>query len=116
MPFLDLEVLPKTFNVFDQIPGRVLFQARAPIPSSIAVSRELHLSNARSRLSRSPLVQEDDLQNPKKRWYAIHYQKVALVVGREQVATRHLVLIRIEEAAILLIASPAGTASMQRVE
>jgi hypothetical protein len=85
MPFLDLEVLPKTFNVFHQIPGRVLFQARAPIPSSIAVLRELHLSNARSRLSRSPLVQEDDLQNPtKKGWHAIHYQRVALVGGKDE--------------------------------
>ena len=32
MPFLDAEVLPKTFDVFHQIPGRVLLQARTPTP------------------------------------------------------------------------------------
>ena len=31
VPILYLEVLAKTFDVFDQIPGRVFFQTRGPI-------------------------------------------------------------------------------------
>jgi hypothetical protein len=33
VPLVDFEVLSKTFDIFDQIPGRVLFQARTPTPS-----------------------------------------------------------------------------------
>jgi len=63
VPFIDFEVLAKTFEVFDQIPGRVFFQART-----------------RCRFSGSSLIQEDDL-----------------------------VLMWVEEAAIFLIVSSAGT-------
>jgi hypothetical protein len=47
VPFLDLEMLSKTFDIFDQIPGRVLFQARTPTSSlnrPIALLKEQHLS------------------------------------------------------------------------
>jgi hypothetical protein len=48
VPFLDFEVLSKTLDIFDQIPGRVVFQARTPTPpslnGSIALLKEQHLS------------------------------------------------------------------------
>ena len=33
VPFLDFEVFSKTFNIFHQIPGRVILQGRTPTPS-----------------------------------------------------------------------------------
>ena len=111
MPFLNIEVLPKTFNVFHQIPGRVLFQARAPIPppnKSVSVLKELHLSTHGVDFP-APLWSK---KTTCKGRHAIHNQRVAL--GNDKLPD--LVLIGVEKAAILLIASAAGTTSMQRVE
>jgi hypothetical protein len=92
VPFLDLEVLPKTFNVFHQIPCGVLFQARTPIPSLngfVAVlQKELALSTHGVDFP-APLWSKKMTYKIKKRWHAIIiYQRVASVVGKDEVATR----------------------------
>jgi hypothetical protein len=105
-------VLPKTFNVFHQIPGRVLFQARAPIPppnGSVTVLKELHVSTHGVDFP-APLWSK---KTTCKGRHAIHYQWVALM-GKDKLPD--LVLIGVEEAAILLIAPAAGTTSTQGVE
>lgn len=64
VPILDLEMLAKTFDVFDQIPGRVFFQTRAPIytytqpPLSrfVGALMATHYIHARSRFSGSSLI------------------------------------------------------------
>ncbi len=63
VPFLDLEVFSKTFNVFHQIPRRVLFQARTPVPSLLVCHRVKRVAyvHARNRLPSPSLIQEDDL-------------------------------------------------------
>ena len=102
VPILNLEVLPKTFNVFHQIPGRVLFQACTPIPppnGSAALSKRAAFVHARKRLSSSPLVQEDDL--------ARDPLSEGCFDGKDKLLD--LILIGVEKAAIFLIASATGT-------
>jgi hypothetical protein len=90
VPFLDLEVLPKTFNVFHQIPCGVLFQARTPIPSLngfVAVlQKELALSTHGVDFP-APLWSKKMTYKIKKRVARDHYQRVVWV-GKDEVATR----------------------------
>ena len=68
MPILDLEVLAKALDVLDQIPGRVLLEARAPAETknTQTIGGRLRArgtwSDARCGLSGSTLIQEDHLQ------------------------------------------------------
>ena len=66
MPFFDLEVFAKTFDVLDQIPGRVLLEARSPTHKdkrSVDGSELVACGqNARRGLSSSTLIQEDHLK------------------------------------------------------
>ena len=118
MPFLDLEVLAKTFEVFHQIPCRIFFQARTPIITKslaerfIVAGARAGFVHARSRFSGSSLIQENDLSDTDDERTCQRRHGF----GREKNRT-DLVLMWVEEAAIFLIASSAGatcTAVMRR--
>lgn len=110
MPLFDLEMFAKTFDILDQIPGRVLFEAGAPTKThtqkekrSVDRSELVALwSNARHGLSSSTLVQEDHLEG-------------STDVRETMQLARHpdLIFPGIEEAAIFLVASSAGTTSVR---
>jgi hypothetical protein len=108
VPILNLEVLAKAFDVLDQVPGRVLLEARAPAHTnkqSVDGSEARGAwSDARRGLSGSALIQEDHLQ----------CKMVLEELGMKRAkVSPDLVLLGIEEAAILLVASSAGTTSVR---
>ena len=80
VPLLDAEVLTQLLDVLDEVPRRVLLDAREPERRAASISWRIgyhHRSQSRSRcgLARAPLVKENDLQEARGRvscltaWY-----------------------------------------------
>ena len=72
VPLLDSEVLTQLLDVLDEVPRRVLFDAREPERRAASISWRTGYyhrsqSGSRCRLARAPLVKENDLQEARDR-------------------------------------------------
>ena len=72
VPLVDAEVLTQLLDVLDEVPRRVLLDAREPERRAASISRctgyyHRSQSGSRCRLARAPLVKENDLQEARDR-------------------------------------------------
>jgi len=114
VPFLDLEVFAKTFDILDQVPGRVCFETRAPTKRKHTHTRSVDGSEARGlwvKRTAWTFRLHADPRRPPANDNGIR-EMVMMERGRAG-GSPDLVLVGIEEAAIFRVASSAGTTSVR---